>query len=82
MTDFVESMVAQLRQYSAEELARHGITLAPEKDWATELWADAIDELGLSGAARSIRDGKLDAGDKRAIELIRSRVTPKEANNA
>lgn len=78
----LSSVARNLRKYPAEELAKHGITLAPEKDWATELWADTIDELGLSGAARSIRDGKLDTGDKRAIELIRSRVMPKEANNA
>lgn len=71
-----------LSEHSAEELAKHGITLAPEKDWATELWVDALVALSLPEYADMIRKGDIPAGHKAAIELLRSRVVPKEASDA
>ena len=35
LNDPIAATVAQLRQYPAAELAKHGITLAEPKDWAT-----------------------------------------------
>lgn len=72
-----------LSKHSAEELAKHGITLAPELDWATELWADALEARGYGTTAWNVRsDYELDEGDKAAIEIIRSRAVPKEASDA
>ncbi len=75
--DPIAATVAQLRQYPAAELARHGITLAPEKDWATELWADLFAVRGMPSAAKSTREGRLDDEDQAAIALIRERVVLK-----
>lgn len=71
--DPIAATVAQLRQYPAEELAEHGITLAPEKDWATELWADLCTICGMTGFAKNIREGRIDDDDRAAIELLRTR---------
>lgn len=71
--DPIAATVAQLRQYHAEELAKHGITLAPEKDWATELWADLFTIRGMTGFAENIREGRIDDDDRVAIELLRTR---------
>lgn len=38
--DALKGLVRELREYPAEELAKHGITLAPEKDVFVELWAE------------------------------------------
>lgn len=69
------TIAAQLRQYPAEELAKHGITLAPEPDWATELLVDILDLLRFNDTAALCRKGALKT--KAALELIRSRATPK-----
>lgn len=66
-----------LRQYPAAELAKHGITLAEPKDWATELWADLFAVRGIPSAAKSTREGRLDDEDRAAIALIRERVVLK-----
>lgn len=71
--DALNGLVRELRQYPAEELAEHGITLAPEKDWATELWADALNESGRIVAANDVRKGIFDDNDRAAIELLRTR---------
>lgn len=76
-TGKLENIVRGLRQYPAEELAKHGITLAPEKDWATELWADLFAVRGMPSAAKSTREGRLDDEDQAAIALIRGRVVLK-----
>ncbi len=59
-------------------LAKHGITLAEPKDWATELWADLFAVRGMPSAAKSTREGRLDDEDQAAIALIRERVVLKE----
>ena len=58
-------------------LAKHGITLAEPKDWATELWADLFAVRGMPSAAKSTREGRLDDEDQAAIALIRERVVLK-----
>lgn len=63
-----------LGDYTTEELAKHGITLAPEKDWATELWADLFTIRGMTGFAENIRKGRIDDDDRAAIELLRTRI--------
>ncbi len=73
----VHEALAILRNYSPDELAKHGITLAPEKDWATELWADLFAVRGMPSAAKSTREGRLDDEDQAAIALIRERVVLK-----
>lgn len=70
----IARMAESLRQYPAEELAKHGITLAPEKDWATELWAELFTIRGMTGFAKSIREGRIDDDDRAAIELLRTRI--------
>ena len=75
--DPIAATVAQLRQYPAAELAKHGITLAEPKDWATELWADLFAVRGMPSAAKSTREGRLDDEDQAAIALIRERVVLK-----
>lgn len=77
----LSSVARNLRKYPAEELAKHGITLAPEKDWATELWADLLEARGHEDGAWYVRNGEFGECDKDAIELLRSRM-PKEASNA
>ena len=62
-----------LRQYSPELLAKHGITLAPEKDWATELWADLWEVRGSPKDAELVRNGQTSIADRAAIELLRTR---------
>lgn len=66
-------LVGWLGDYTTEELAKHGITLAPEKDWATELWAELFTIRGMTGFAKSIREGRIDDDDRAAIELLRTR---------
>lgn len=84
----VEIVVGSKRQrkvVSLNELARlikggaaiYDITLAPEKDWATELWADLFAVRGMPSAAKSTREGRLDDEDQAAIALIRGRVVLK-----
>ena len=69
----VDAVLHVIRQYPAEELAKHGITLAPEKDWARELWADLCTICGMTGFAKNIREGRIDDDDRAAIELLRTR---------
>lgn len=69
----IEKAVKSLRQYPAEELAKHGITLAPEKDWATELWADLLTAGDFPNAADNVREGRLHAFHRAAIKLLRTR---------
>lgn len=69
----VDAALHVIRQLPAEELAKHGITLAPEKDWATELWADLCTICGMTGFAKNIREGRIDDDDRAAIELLRTR---------
>lgn len=66
-------LVESLRAYPAETLLKHGITLAPEKDWAMELWADIWEARGLSEDANLVRKGVMSAADRVAIELLRTR---------
>ena len=56
----VHEALAILRDYSPDELAKHGITLAPEKDVFVELLQDVRKEWELWG-------------DYRAKELLRTR---------
>ena len=89
----VEIVVGSKRQrevVSLNELARlikggaaiYGITLAPEKDWATELWADLMEAGDMKIWERDIRKGKLRDYDQAAIDLIRERVVLKDVANA
>jgi len=59
-----------IRAMSPDELAKHGITLAPERDWATELWDVLITTWQNAGNEWE--------GDQAAIALIRERVQLKE----
>lgn len=70
--DIVEA-VALIRKLSPEELAKHGITLAPERDWATELWADLMEASCSPMRAIHIRDGRLYEDDRAAISVLRTR---------
>lgn len=72
-TGKLENIVRGLRQYPAEELAKHGITLAPEKDWATDLLVDLLEAWDMPQAARRVRTGNASAIAKAAIELLRTR---------
>lgn len=69
----VHEALAILRDYSPDELAKHGITLAPERDWATELWADLLDVWELPIRANLVRVGDIYDVDRAAIELLRAR---------
>lgn len=69
----IDEAVSLIRKLPAEELAKHGITLAPERDWATELWADLFAVRGLSDFAKFVRKGRTDDDDRAAIELLRTR---------
>ena len=73
----ISGALSIIRAMSPDELAKHGITLAPEKDWATELWADLFAVRGMPSAAKSTREGRLDDEDQAAIALIRERVVLK-----
>jgi len=73
----ISGALSLIRAMSPDELAKHGITLAPEKDWATELWADLFAVRGMPSAAKSTREGRLDDEDQAAIALIRERVVLK-----
>lgn len=66
-------ILEDLRQCSPELLAKHGITLDPEKDWATELWADLFAVRGMSCLSKTVRDGLESDQDRAAIELLRTR---------
>lgn len=74
----IKEAVALIRKLSPDELAKHGITLAPEKDWATELWADLLECDGQVGCAEEVREGRPEMTDSKAIALIRERVVLKE----
>jgi group I intron endonuclease len=65
--------VEYLRQYTPEELAKHDITLAEPKDWATELWVDLMDAWNYKSWAQEIRNGFIVDNDQKAIELLRTR---------
>ena len=56
----IAHMVETMRQYPADELAKHGVTLEPVKDWAAEFWHDLM----------GFRDGK------QAIEYLRTHCRP------
>jgi hypothetical protein len=73
----ISGALSIIRAMSPDELAKHGITLAPERDWATELWADLFAVRGMPSAAKSTREGRLDDEDQAAIALIRERVVLK-----
>ena len=73
----ISGALSIIRAMSPDELAKHGITLAPEKDWATELWADLFAVRDMPAAAKSTREGRLDDEDRAAIALIRERVVLK-----
>ena len=73
----VQEALAILRGYSPEELAKHGITLAPEKDWATELWADLYEVRDMPEDAELVRSNQGFITDLEAIALIRERVVLK-----
>lgn len=49
-----------------------------EKDWVTELWADLWEVRGSPADADLVRKGQMSRADREAIELIRSRATPKD----
>lgn len=72
-TGKLENIVRGLRQYPAETLAKHGITLAPEKDWATDLFVDLLEAWDMQQAARRVRTGNNSDDDEAAIELLRTR---------
>jgi hypothetical protein len=74
----VSGALSIIRAMSPDELAKHGITLAPEMDWATELWADLMDAWNYKSWAQGIRDGFIVDADQAAIALIRERVVLKE----
>lgn len=67
--------LALLRGLPAEELAKHGITLAPEKDVFVELLADVLDAWGISAwnVSRIRSTTEHSWQDKAAIELLRQR---------
>lgn len=70
----LRTIVETLRHYPPETLAKHGITLAPERDWATELWAETFEIFGRSVEAKLIRRGTTrDERDKEVISLFRTR---------
>lgn len=66
-------ILEDLRQYSPELLAKHGITLATEKDWATELWADLMDAWDMHETAELVRRGAHGDAFVGPINLIRTR---------
>lgn len=70
----VHEALAILRGYSPDELAKHGITLAPEKDWATDLFVDLLEAWDMPQAARRVRTGNASDDDGAAIELLHARV--------
>lgn len=72
--DALKGLVRELREYPAEELAKHGITLAPEKDWATDLFVDLLEAWDMPQAARRVRTGNASDDDGAAIELLHARV--------
>lgn len=70
----VSGALSIIRAMSPDELAKHGITLAPERDWATELWAETFEIFGRSVEAKLIRRGTTrDERDKEVISLFRTR---------
>ena len=71
--DALNGLVRELREYPAEELAKHGITLAPEKDWAADLFVDLLEAWDMPEAARRVRVGRENDDDEAAIELLRTR---------
>ena len=72
----VQEALAILRGYSPDELAKHGITLAEPKDWATELWADLVKTHDRNWYL-DVQAGDLEDFDRAAIALIRERVVLK-----
>jgi len=77
----VEMAIELVTRQPPEVLARYGITLAPEKDWATELWADLLDAIELYVAADEVREGIISGKDRAAIDLLISRM-PKDSTDA
>jgi len=73
--------VEYLREYPADELAKHGITLAEPKDWATELITDFMQLAGFDYTASRFRAGRIEPEESAAIAFIRERVVLKEAIN-
>jgi len=73
----LEEAIAMVRAMSPETLEKHGITLAPEKDWATELWADLLEIYLAPKAAANVRRGRMGKPSEKAIALIRERVVLK-----
>jgi hypothetical protein len=69
----ISGALSLIRAMSPDELAKHGITLAPEKDWATELWADLWEVRGSPKDAELVRNGQTSIADRVAIDLIRTR---------
>lgn len=73
----ISGALSIIRAMSPDELAKHGITLAPEKDWATELWADLMDVWDHASGAKAVRAGNINKDHRAAIALIRERVVLK-----
>ena len=71
-----EAKQMKLAQHK-ERMAKHGITLAPEKDWATELWADLYEVRDMPEDAELVRSNQGFITDLEAIALIRERVVLK-----
>lgn len=74
----ISGALSIIRAMSPDELAKHGITLAPEKDWATELWADLYEVREMPEDAELVRSNQGFITDQAAIALIRERVQLKE----
>lgn len=62
-----------IKDYPPEMLAEEGITLAPEKDWATELWADVLEAWDMHETAELVRRGAHGAAFVGPINLLRTR---------
>ncbi len=73
----ISGALSIIRAMSPDELAKHGITLAPEKDWATELWADLYEVREMPEDAELVRSNQGFITDQAAIALIRERVVLK-----
>ena len=64
----IGKVVGYLRTYPADELAKHGVTLEPVKDWAAAMFHALIEKAG--------RDGGWDEKDDNAIEYLRTHCRP------
>lgn len=65
-----EQVVRFIQSWDDERKAKHGITLAPERDWARELLADVYDAEGRPQWAEDVRTTSCSA---KAVQLLRTR---------